>query len=312
MRSATRRIVASSLVALAVESPSFAASEDTFRAEAGLSYSRLTADGVRQNTPSVEATYFFDGLPTLPKDYPLEQAQFVERVSSLSAHYGQSSFQIDNYQSLSRGSMYGVAALFTLPDTPFIAGAAYDSLYSGKLGGALSPTISYESEADTKYYQLSVGAYVAKTTALSLDWARSRNRDKLTYSDGTVIPDVRESFASIGFSGQHLSQLSGSTYIATIASVGQTAWEPEGAPSRKNLEWFLQATYYPAKTLGLTLGVSSSRGDIVFSEGETYLAGARMFITPTVSLSLDFQQSHAKAPNSNDYDFVMLRALVRF
>lgn len=75
----------------------------------------------------MEATYFFDKLPTLPKDYPLEQAQFVERIGSLSANYGQSSLEIDNLQSLSRGSMYGVAALFTRPDTPLIVGAAYES-----------------------------------------------------------------------------------------------------------------------------------------------------------------------------------------
>jgi hypothetical protein len=37
-----------------------------------------------------------------------------------------------------------------------------------------------------------------------------------------------------------------------------------------------------------------------------------MFVTPIVSLSLDFQQNHTKAPSSLDTDYVSLTARVRF
>ena len=313
MRSATRRIVASSLVALAVESPSFAASEDTFQAEAGLSYSRLSAEGVRQNTALVEGAYFFDRLPVSPKDHPLDQVAFVGRIGSLSANYGLSKSDVLDYQSLDKGSMYGATVDFRQPDMPLIIRASYDSLYSGKLGGTLpSSTTTFESWSDAKYYQLSLGAYVHRTTALSLDWARLRSRFRVTQSDGTIFPEVKESFTSIGVSGQHLSQVSPGSYVATIASVGQTTRETQGAPSAKNLEWFLEATYYPLKTLGVSFGVLSSRGDDASSEGETYLAGVKIFVTPEVSLGLDFQQSHTKAPNSLDFDYVTLTARVRF
>jgi hypothetical protein len=303
---ATKRIVASSLVAAAMGGPSLALAEDTFQAEAGLSYSRFKSDFLRQNTAGAEATYFFDKLPTRPKDYPLEQAQFVERIGSLTANYSRTSFSVPNADSLSNGWMYGATVLFARPETRFFASAGYDSLYSGKLR-----TGSFESESDGKFYQLTVGAYVDKTTALSLGWLRNTTRNKSTFS-GTPLSDSRDTFDSIGISGQHLAQLSGGDHLALLAGLSLDTHEREGSASEKNRTVFVQATYYPTKMLGLKVGVLVDRGDDHSSEGEFYLAGVQMFVTPTLSLSLDFQKNHAKAPNGTDFDFVTLKALARF
>jgi hypothetical protein len=313
MQRATRRISATWLAAAAMGVPSFALAEDTFRGEAGLSYSRFSAEGVRENTARAEAAYFFDQLPVSPKDHPLDQAAFVGRIGSVSANYGRSDRDVDGYQTLDRGSMYGASIDFRRTDMPLIVRAGYDSSYSGKTGGPVpSSTATFESQIDSRHYQLSLGGYVARTTALSLDWSKSKDRFKVTQSDGAVLPEVNDSFTSTGISGQHLSQVSKDTYVATVARVGRTKSEPQGAPSAKNLEWYLEATYYPLKTLGVALGVLSSRGDDASSEGETYLARIRMFVTPIVSLSLDFQQNHTKAPSSLDTDYVSLTARVRF
>jgi len=298
---ATANIVAA-LVALYVPSPTIA--QDTFQAEAGLSYSRYKDDTVRQSSLSAEATYFFDKLPSRPRDYPIEQAQFVERIGSFSANYGRTSLEIDNTQSLSNGSMYGASVDFRQPNMPFILSAGYESFYSGK-SGSLSGIL--ESEGNTKAYQLSIGAYVDKTTALSLDWSRSKTRTKFT-SGGAFLSDFDDTFTSVGVSGKHLVQLSGGDHLAFDASVSRTTHEPGG---EKNRDFFIQTTYYPIKTLGLNLGVVFDRGDNLFTEGETYLAGARMFVTPTFSLSLDFLHNHGKT-SGNDYDVVTLKALARF
>jgi len=303
---ATKRIVASSVVAAAMGGPSLALAEDTFRAEAGLSYSRFKTDSARLDTAGAEATYFFDKLPAQPKDYPLEQAQFVERIGSITANYSQTSFSVPNAESLSNGSMYGATVLFARPDTPFIASAGYDSLYSGKLRSG-----SLESESDGKFYQLAVGAYVDKTTALSLGWSRNTARNKST-SGGAPLADSRDTFDSISVSGQHLAQLSGGDHLALLAGLSLDTHARQGSASEKNRTVFVLATYYPTKMLGLKLGVLSDRGDDRSNEGEFYLAGVQMFVTPTLSLSLDFQKSHAKAPNGADFDFVTLKALVRF
>ncbi len=308
---ATRGVVASSLVAALVGSPSLALAEDTFQAdtfqaEAGLSYSRFKSDFLRQNTAGAEASYFFDKLPTQPKDYPLEQAPFVERIGSVTANYSRSSFSVPNADSLSNGWMYGATVLFARPETPFIASAGYDSLYSGKLRSG-----SLESESDGKFYQLAVGAYVDKTTALSLGWSRNTGRNKST-SGGAPLADSRDTLDSVSISGQHLARLSGGDHLALLAGLSLDTHERQGSASEKNRTVFVQATYYPTKMLGLKLGVLSDRGDDRINEGEFYLAGARMFVTPTLSLSLDFQKSHAKAPNGTDFDFVTLKALARF
>jgi len=302
---ATRGVVASSLVAAAMGGPSLALAEDTFQAEASLSYSRLRTDFSRSNTATGELTYFFDALPVV-KDYPLEQAQFVERIGSLSANYSRTYNNYNDFESLNNGSMYGVTALFARPGTPFFASAGYDSLYSGKLrNGPL------ESEADAKFYQLAVGAYVDKTTALSLGWSRNTVRNKSTFG-GAPFSDSKDTFDSVGISGQHLARLSGGDHLALLAGLSLDAHERQGSASEKNRTVFVQATYYPTKMLGLKLGVLADRGDDRLNEGEFYLAGVQMFVTPTLSLSLDFQKSHAKAPNATDFDFVTLKALARF
>ena len=302
---ATRGVVASSLVAAAMGGPSLALAEDTFQAEASLSYSRLRTDFSRSNTATGELTYFFDALPVV-KDYPLEQAQFVERIGSLSANYSRTYNNYNDFESLNNGSMYGVTALFARPGTPFFASAGYDSLYSGKLrNGPL------ESEADAKFYQLAVGAYVDKTTPLSLGWSRNTVRNKSTFG-GAPFSDSRDTLDSVSISGQHLARLSGGDHLALLAGLSLDAHERQGSASEKNRTVFVQATYYPTKMLGLKLGVLADRGDDRLNEGEFYLAGVKMFVTPTLSLSLDFQKSHAKAPNGTDVDFVTLKALARF
>ncbi|TMH46786.1 MAG: putative porin [Betaproteobacteria bacterium] len=302
---ATRGVVASSLVAAAMGGPSLALAEDTFQAEASLSYSRLDTDFSRSNTATGELTYFFDALPVV-KDYPLEQAQFVERIGSLSANYSRTYNNYNDFESLNNGSMYGVTALFARPGTPFFASAGYDSLYSGKLrNGPL------ESEADAKFYQLAVGAYVDKATALSLGWSRNTVRNKSTFG-GAPFSDSRDTLDSVSISGQHLARLSGGDHLALLAGLSLDAHERQGSASEKNRTVFVQATYYPTKMLGLKLGVLADRGDDRLNEGEFYLAGVQMFVTPTLSLSLDFQKSHAKAPNGTDVDFVTLKALARF
>src|SRR5256885_6999775 len=141
---ATRRIVASSFVAALAGSPSLALAEDTFQGEAGFSYSYLKTGPARQTTAGLEGSLFFDKLPTQPKDYPLEQAQFVERIGSLSANYSQSSLDSSSFDASSRGRTYRATVLLARPDTPFFASAGVTSGNSGKLQGGFG-----ESEIDS-------------------------------------------------------------------------------------------------------------------------------------------------------------------
>src|SRR5437879_12726346 len=123
---ATRGVVASSLVAAAMGGPSLALAEDTFQAEASLSYSRLDTDFSRSNTATGELTYFFDALPVV-KDYPLEQAQFVERIGSLSANYRRTYANYNDFETLNTVPQYGATDLFARPGTPCLPIAGYHS-----------------------------------------------------------------------------------------------------------------------------------------------------------------------------------------
>lgn len=300
----TRYPVASSLVVAALSGPCAVFAQDTFQAEAGLSYSRFKTDTARLNTAGAEATYFFDKLPTQPKDYPLEQAQFVERIGSITANYSRTSLDMSNFDS-SRGWAYGATVLLARPDTPFFGSAGFASSSNREN----SETLFVESEIDSRSYSLSAGAYVDKTTAFSLALLRNKARIEGT-SFGTPFVS-HATFTSIELLGQHLARLSGGDHVALAAGLSLDKNEPESAPTDKNHSVFFQATYYPMKTLGLKLGILSNRGDDRRAEGESYLAGVKMFVTPMISLSVDYQRTLAKLPSGND-SLVLLKGLVRF
>jgi hypothetical protein len=291
---ATKGIVASSLVAAAMGVPSLALAEGTFQAEAGLSYSRLKSDSLRQDTAGAEATYFFDKLPTQPKDYPLEQAQFVERIGSLSATFGRITSDLGNTRT--KASMWGVSSEYRKRDTAMIAGAGILSSYSG-------------NQIDARLYQASIGAYVGKTTTLTLDGSRIMTWTKIS-SGGSTFSEFTDAFTSFGLSGRHLARLSGGDHLAFIAGISRSTHEEEGAAPEKNRSVFAETTYYPTKMVGLKVGILLDRGDDSLTAGKTVEAGAKMFLTPAFSLDLDFQRFYAKT--GGDRDSIAIRALVRF
>jgi hypothetical protein len=302
--STARKIVASSLAAAAIGCPCLALAQDTFRTEAGLYFSRAKSDAARIDATGAQATYFFDGVPTGTGDYPLDQAQFVERIGGVSANYGRSSLHVEGFDTLSKGSTYGAVLDLRQAETPLVVTAGYGFSRSGKLGSS-----NFETQSDTKSYRLSIGAYIDKATAYSLDWSRSKT--EADTSGTSPSADFHDTMTSIGISRVQLERLAEGGYIAFLASVSRRTNEQEGSASEENRSILLQATYYPTKRLGLNFGVLTDRGDDISFEGEIYLTGVKMFVTPTVSLGLDYERFLAKT-SDGDSRFLVLRGAVRF
>ena len=294
-----RHAVALFPVVLTVAGPCLA--EDTFRTEAGLSYSKLSSDTERQKTAGVDATYYFDNLPSQPSDTPYEQVPFVERVGGVSANYALTSSDRDNVERLGNGYDYGAAVQFAVPQTFFRAAAVYEFLKFGRERQA-----GQESESEVKAYRASIGAYVAKTTAVDLIWSRSKTTTTFSNSGSFDV-----TVDSVGLSGQHLARLPSGGHVAINASVTQLTLKSEGLPTEKNREFLVQAIYYPTKMLGLKLGIMTDRGDEDSLEGEHYILGIRSFFTSAFSLSLDYEKFSAKT-SGNDFDAIMLRGALRF
>lgn len=293
------RAVASVAFAAAV-APGIATADDTFRAEAGLTYSRTTGDDFKRTTAGVDGTYYFDDLPLQPKDTPYDQVQFVQRVGSVTAVYDWTSLNRDNAERLSNGNDYGLMVQFARPDTFFRAAAAAVSVNPGK-----SRSGGVENDSKATGYRLSIGAYIAQATSIDLSWSST----KTTTTSPPGLPDVTVDM--IGVIGQHLARLAGGGHVALTATATQFTIKSEGTPTDKNNDLLVQAIYYPTQVLGLKLGIGIDRGDNDSLKGETYIAGVKTFVTPAVSLSLDYQKFNAKA-DGFDFDSVMLRAALRF
>lgn len=293
-----RQTVALVALILGVAAPCSA--QETFRSEAGLSYSDLKGDDITRMSAGVDGTYYFDDLPLRPADAPYDQVQFVERVGSVSAAYAWTSADVVNAERLSNGYEYGAAVQFARPDTFLRAAASAEVVSQGtsRSGGV-------DITTEIKAYQASIGAYVAKTTSVDLNWSTS----KTTASSSASIPDI--AVDGIALVGHHLERLSVSDYIAITARLAQFTIRTEGSPTQKNWDLQVQATYYPTKLFALKAGLGFDHGDNDSLEGETYLVGLKTYFTPAVSLSLDYQKFNSRAAG-NGFDLVLLRGAMRF
>ena len=276
------------------------AAQDTFRSEAGLSYSNFKGNDLTRTSAGADGTYYFDPLPLRPADTPYDQVQFVERVGSVSANAAWTSTDIENQERLSNGYDYGASVQFARPDTFLRAAASAEVLNQGK-----SRSGGIDVVTETNAYQLSIGAYVAKATSVDLNFSRS----KTTASSSAGIPDITAD--GVALVGQHLERLSVSGHVAITARASQFTIRSEGSPDQQNRDLQVQAIYYPTKLFGLKAGLGIDRGDNDSLEGQTLLLGLKTFFTPAVSLSLDFQSFYAKAAGK-DFDLVMLRGAMRF
>jgi hypothetical protein len=274
--------------------------QDTFRSEAGLSYSNLKGDDLTRIAAGVDGTYYFDPLPLHPADTPYDQVQFVERAGSVSANAAWTSTDIEGQERMSNGYDYGAGVQFARPDTFLRAAASAEVLNQGK-----SRSSGVDIETESKAYQLSLGAYVAKATSVDLNWSRS----KTIASSSATIPDL--TVDGIALVGQHLEALPGNGHLAITARATQFTLKSEGSPTQTNRDLQIQAIFYPTKLFGLKAGLGIDRGDNDSLEGETYLVGLKTFFTPAVSLSLDYQKFNSRAAGDG-FEMVMLRGAMRF
>jgi len=304
-----RIVAASSLVVAALSSPCAALAQDTYQAEAGLSYSRFKSDSFRSSDAGADGTWFFQRLPSRPTDYPLEQAAFVERSGSLSANYSRLSPELTNAETVKKGSAYGVDVDFRRAGSPLILRAGYDSTDSGRFATPLASG-GTETEVQAKAYQASIGAYTGAATALSVDWSKAKSRTAVNVPN-TNQPDTNNTFTSVGLSGQHLARFAGGDSLAIDATIARITHDSDNAASETNWDIGLRATYYPTRMFGLSAGMVFDNGDDHLVEGKTYDVGARIFITPAFSVSLDYRKFKAKTPD-NDFSAIALRGALRF
>jgi|SRR5262245_16516056 len=293
-----KRAVASAVLVAAM-APGVACAEDTFRAEAGLSYSHTRADDFKRTSAGVDGTWYFDDLPSRPKETPYDQVQFVEQVGSLFVFSDWTSMDRNNVERVSNGYDYGAILQLARPDTFLRLGAG-----AAVLNGGTTRSGGVETENEAKAYQLSIGGYLARATSIDLLWSSS----KTTVSSTLGLPDLN--LDTIGVTGQHLARLPGYGHVALTATAMQFKLS-SGGTTEKNKDFLLQAIYYPTQVLGLKLGVKIDHGDNDSLEGETYIVGVKTYVTPAISLSVDYQKFNAKAAGF-DFDTVMLRAAMRF
>ena len=283
--------------------PSVALAEETFQGDVAVAATRFKADTQRSDFVGLGGNWFFAPLPVEPKDYPLNEVAFVERVGFVNAAYSWISSDIDNEQRLSNGSSFNATARLRQPGSPWVATVSAGVADSGKFRGSSS-----DNRTKTTFYTLDLGAYVAKATTLSLAWSQS----KADFTASGPAPSTStDTFTALGVSGRHLAYLPNGEHVAITAAISQIRHEQPAAPTAKNNDFSLVAIYYPSKTLGLTLGASTNRGDDSFNEGETYIAGAQKFFTPLLSVVLTYQHFDAKAANG-DNNIVNLQAALRF
>lgn len=265
----TRLLILLSLCSMACS----ARADDTWRVSTGLTYAyeKPAAD---TKTAAVTATADLHASPMpLTGDYPLAEAQFVERMSSVGLRYDRGGHKERNNVAQADLEGHGVRAVLMHPELDFhgAIGVHRQELDPALVVNSLSVSYLLTSNYTTKFADL--GYFLAKTLQVTLGYSETRAViDSLGSS--TLI---YERYTSL--SARYLGSLSGGAWYAIDSNVTRT--NVEGVHGS---EVGLQGTYYFNRRHGLALDLVRSNANAPQGKGMTYGLSLRSFLTPRISL----------------------------
>jgi len=275
------------LLALGLGSPLAVRGEDSYQFEAELAYDSHKWDSTKIEITGAGLNYYFTPLPLQPGDHPLDETAFVARATGVSLVLGRVTYDVSGFQRTSAGSTAGVELTYRQPDSPLYLRAHYLEIDYGKQSASVVPWSPTEVEIDQVAYEVAAGGYVARTSLLALELGQ----EILKVRDNVFGSDPDEKLRHIGIFGRHLAQLEGGGYVALEARFQRLELDVPDSSSPSGSRSYLEATFYPKRSFGLTAAFSRQTGDAARVNASSIRFGGKFFITRSISLYLDFEQT---------------------
>ncbi|MCR9104529.1 MAG: putative porin [Gammaproteobacteria bacterium] len=197
-------------------------------------------------------SYFFQ--PVDDSKGPYREAAFIDRASSVTV-FG-SDGEVDNSADTEE---YGIDVRYITAGSGWIIDAAY-ARSEASVGG-------FDAEVDA--YGLTVGKYIAENTTLEIGYAYAED-------------DSGAELDNYGIEIQHLMNWEDS---GLKLGGGYVYSETDDGGNDRDT-YFVEATWYPCKNLGIGGGYSLADGE--FGDTDIYSIGAEYFITEHAAVSLSY------------------------
>ncbi len=253
--------------------------KEQYIAEVSAMYNRSEAsDDFKGTTTALAAEIFF--APVKTANHPYAEAAFLERIGS---GFLMAALQDAKGTTASGDGMAYVAGVnIARPGFPL----AIQVLYT-------TSKLDYDAPSNATYktngYGVSVGGYLKDNFLAGIEYM---NR-KTELSAGFFPMDFKTT--DYALFTKYIAQLAGNRYLNLEGSLGQSAFEDD-TETLKNTNVEVSADYYFNRRLSAGIGIEKSSGDDESSEGMSYSANTRFFITPRFSIEAGYD----RFLNSND------------
>lgn len=266
------KLVLTALIAL-LNAAAFAA--ETWQAHVSADFSSFERDRVlKDNTWGVSGSYLFSPLP-VEGAYPYSEADFVERVGSLSIGYARGKSEFIGGPTRNN-SGYGAGLTAMQPDLPY-----FWTLSGGK--SKLNDADATGLPASVDHYAIGGGAYLSQTLLLGAEYRQIKN--KLTFAG--IIPDLVVKEKETSIYTRYLGNVGTAQFFGLSAGFSRRADDRADAV---NSTLFLSGRYYLNKAHGVGAGYSLNFGDNKGRVGSTYGVHYEGFLTHAFSVSASYQQ----------------------
>jgi hypothetical protein len=247
--------------------PAFA--EERFQTEISISYGRSDFDrDYRAIMPGVSAEVFF--TPVQTSEHPYAEAAFLERVGSVSVMAADEDLKSGAVKG--DGPMILASINYAKPDFPLVIQAVYGTL-------KIDYNAPYSATWESNMYRLSLGNYITNTLLAGVSYSS----DKGSLSQPGQ-PTITLKDSQYGFFAKYIYELEHDKGLSFQGSLTNST-SNDGTKSLKNTNEDISADYFFSRGLSAGIGIENSSGKDLDSEGRTYSADIRYFITPSFSVS---------------------------
>jgi hypothetical protein len=294
MRKSISTTIVFALSAVLIFISTAAFSEEQYRSEVSIYHQRTDYEfGGRALDNGVSAAFFLEPVKT--GDHPYAEAAFLEKIGSWNLSAGQTDYRAGTVKG--DGPYFEAALNYTTPDFPLVITPSFGMSSSDYTG-------SFLAGMDNNYYGLAVGKFLSYGLFARVGYSYS----KTTY-DYIPAPDENSIYHAYYLYAKYVKETGGGTAINLETSLTRVQFSDD--ISSGNLYPFSFAVdYYFARSFSAGVGIQVVNDDS--SDGKTYSANIKNFITPSLFLQASYDHYLDDQDGQFDYKNFTLTASARF
>lgn len=295
----------------ALVNPAASDALEQYQTEITAGYERLDFDGSPSRAIDATAGLEYFLAPVNTANHPYAEAAFLERIGSAGITATDSDFTSHSFKSDLR--TYDLFVHYTAPDFPAVLTAGWSTASGDAKFDDYFFTFQshYQSHTASDSYYLDLGTYLSYGLLASIGYRYDAGETTST-SFGTLMPVETSRSVSRGheytFSTKYVKETGSGTAFNLEAALEQDVFDT-GPPSKKTTIVSFAGDFYFTRSVSVGAEIESDNAPFNYSDGKTYSARAKVFLTPRVSAAVRYDRFINDNPGlRNNRDFSIMLA----